>query len=149
MHQPHMSLPRPSSGEKSPEASKYSKYTDSKSITQKYKEVISSFNNKKGLQKSAENSVSDFTERKLKVQASLSRVQTEKDRDRLFETNKYYNDKGEDVRYEQYDKREYSIDKRDYSIDKRQFEKDKRVEKMGYNDKMKDYDDEMLNERIR
>lgn len=142
MHQPHMSLPRPSSGEKSPEPSKYSKHADSKSITQKYKEVISSINNKKGLQKSAENSVPDFAERKSKLQASLSKVQSDKDRDRFVETNKYYNEKTEDIRYGQYDKR-------DYSIDKRQYEKDKRVDRMGYNNRMKDYDDETLNERIR
>lgn len=148
----HLSLPRPSSGEKSPEPTKYPKYVDSKSVTQKYKEVVSSINNKKSGQKYTDNSIPEYIERKSKIPTNeKSRIQVQKERERFDEVtnnhNKYYNEKmdknyKEDARYGNYDKREKSFEKR-------QPEKEKLIERRNFNDRMKEYDDEIFVERIR
>lgn len=153
MHQPQISLPRPSNGEKSPEPSNYQKYVEPKSISQKYKEVISSMTHGRGMQKYPENSVPEYVERKSKVQTNeKSRSQKEKERERFVEVtnknSKYFNEKPdmyykEDLRYGHYDKRENNFEKR-------QPEKEKIVERRSYNDRMKEYvDSEIFDERIR
>lgn len=153
MHQPHASLPRPTNGEKSPEPSKYLKYGETKSVKQKYKDVISSINHQKPVQKYTDNHEPDYPERKSKMQLSEKpRAQPEKERERFGEVpnnhSKYFNDKSdmfykEDVRYGKFDKREHNFDKRHP-------EKEKLAERLSYNDRMKEYvDDEIIDERIR
>lgn len=73
----------------------------------------------------------------------------EKERERFNDVthnhDKYYNDKV-DKKYKE-DTRYY--DKQEKSFEKRQPEKDKLNERRSYNDRMKEYDDEIFVERLR